>query len=76
MEQSALKSILENGLLGAFVVILMIVVWYLYKELQTSKDNRLSDLRMQNQDGDKVILETRNFMQRILDILQKGKEDV
>ena len=73
---SAISEILKNGLLGAIVIVLGIVVVFLYKEVQTSKSDRLNDWINHSSSINQTVIEVRVFMQRIIDLLQQGKKDV
>ena len=43
--ETALEKILESGLLGAFLVLTLIVIAYLYRELNKERSDRLNDLK-------------------------------
>jgi len=73
---SATSEILKNGLLGAIVIVLGIVVIYLYKEVQQSKCDRLNDWINHSSSINQTVVEVKVFMQRIIDLLQQGKTNV
>lgn len=72
---SAISTILQNGLLGALIIILGFIVVYLYKEVQQSKLDRLNDWISHSSSVNQTIIEVRVFMQRIIDLIQQGKKD-
>jgi len=71
---SSINKILESGLLGAIIIVLGFTVFYLYREVDKAKSDRLNDWMTQKQEDIKVFNEIKMFMQRITDLLQ-GKND-
>ena len=45
MNETALQRILETGLLGAFLVLALATIFYLFKELRKERLDRLEDMK-------------------------------
>lgn len=73
---SAIDTILQNGLLGALVIILGAVVIFKDKALTQEKLDRLKDWQSGNMTNIQAITEIRITLQRLLDLItQSGKKD-
>jgi len=73
---SAISTLLQNGLLGAIIVILGAVVVYQYKQLNNEKLERLKDWQNGNMSNVQALTEIRISIQRMLDLLTQAKRDV
>lgn len=69
---SAIQQILETGLLGAFLVLALFTIGYLFRELRAERQQRINDLR-EVWKGDLVFRENiKQTLENIHDIL-RGK---
>lgn len=73
----ALSKIVESGILGALVVVLMIAVYFLYKEVarvRKEKDDqiafRIADLKEFENVGFTLITEVKNSLKLFTDLIQ------
>jgi hypothetical protein len=74
--ESAFQQILETGLLGAFLVLTIGAIVFLYRENQRIRDARLQDLRdVWNKDME-MRKEIKYLLDNILQILKAGKNEV
>lgn len=73
MTDTALQKILENGLLGALLVIAFIVIFFLYKETKKERDDRLNEMKDVWQKDVEYRAELKNLIQSILDLLRIKK---
>lgn len=73
MTETALQRIVESGILGALLVISFIVIFFLYKETKTERNDRLSDMKDVWQKDLEYRAELKNLIQSILDLLRIKK---
>lgn len=73
MTDTALQKILENGLLGALLVVAFVVIFFLYKETKKERDDRLSEMKDVWQKDVEYRAELKNLIQSILDLLRIKK---
>lgn len=73
MTDTALQKILENGLLGALLVVAFVVIFFLYKETKKERDDRLGEMKDVWQKDVEYRAELKNLIQSILDLLRIKK---
>jgi O-antigen ligase len=73
MTETALQRIVESGLLGALLVITFIVIFFLYKETKTERNDRLNEMKDVWQKDIEYRAELKNLIQSILDLLRIKK---
>jgi len=73
MTEELLTTIATEGLIGVFLVLAMIVIFFLYKETRKERDGRLTDMKDVWQEDVRFRSELKVLIQNILDIL-RGKK--
>jgi len=73
MIDTALAKIIETGILGALLVVTFIVIYFLYKETKSERDNRLKEMKDVWQKDVEYRAELKNLIQSILDLLRIKK---
>ena len=70
MTEEILKNIATQGILGAFLTLALITIFFLYKEIRKEKDARITDLKTILQADTKEKVESRVTLDRILELLR------
>ena len=73
MSQDYISSLTDYGLLGLLLAIALGTIFFLYKDLSKSKENRLKDIKDVWGEDIKFREELKSLIQSILDILRSGK---
>jgi uncharacterized membrane-anchored protein YhcB (DUF1043 family) len=73
METEAISKILETGLLGAIIVILGFVVWFLYSRQNKQEDKHFEDMKEVWQNDVKYREEIKQLLANIVDLFKTKK---
>jgi hypothetical protein len=71
MTESLLTKIAEQGLVGIFLVLALIAIYYLYREACRERQSRLEDMKQVWNDDVKFREELKALNKNIFDTLQK-----
>lgn len=73
---SALKSLLETGILGVMLVITISAIIFLYKENQKEKADRLADLKQYTNEDRLFIAQIKEMLANVLELNKSTLENV
>lgn len=73
MTDQLLETIAGQGLLGIFLVLAFMVIFFLYKEAKKERDDRLTDMKDVWSKDVEYRAELKNLIQTILDLLRAKK---
>ena len=73
MTNELLETIATQGLLGIFLVLTLITIFFLYKEAKRERNARLEDMKGVWQDEVKVRAELKALLNLILETLRSKK---
>ena len=72
MTEDIIIDIATQGILGAFLALALITIFFLYKEVRKEKDARIDDLKTILQTDTKEKVESRVTLDRILELLRSN----
>ena len=70
MTEGILKNIATQGILGGFLVLALLTIFFLYKEIRKEKEARIEDLKSILQTDIKYKAELKSLLDTILEILR------
>ena len=73
MTEGILKNIATQGILGGFLALALVTIFFLYKEVRKEKDARIEDLKSILQTDIKYKAELKGLLDTILEILRSRK---
>ena len=73
MTDELLKNIATQGLLGVFLVLALVTIFFLYKESKSERNARLKDMKEVWQEDVKFRADLKVLLDSILDILRSKK---
>lgn len=73
MTTELLETIATQGLLGVFLVLALVAIFFLYKETRSERNARLEDMKAVWQGDVKFRAELKVLLDSILDILRSKK---
>ena len=73
MTEEIIKSIATQGVLGAFLALTLITIFFLYKEVKKEKEARIEDLKSIIETNVKYHIESRSMLNTILELLRGRK---